>query len=164
MESKNFSEWVFLDIVEKNLTDIVEKNQDKIKKAKIVFFGITEATNVGISILMKKGISVYAVIDNNTSRKKMLIEGVTAYKPEELLCPYDENILIFIGTPYFDEMSKQVQTLGYDKENHIFRFFNPQEMMKRYSLCDLKEVTIEESKRIQIDILNYIREICEKMV
>lgn len=37
MESKNFSEWVFLDIVEKNLTDIVEKNQDKIKKAKIVF-------------------------------------------------------------------------------------------------------------------------------
>ena len=71
MESKNFSEWVFLDIVEKNLTDIVEKNQDKIKKAKIVFFGITEATNVGISILMKKGISVYAVIDNNTSRKKM---------------------------------------------------------------------------------------------
>ena len=162
MESKNFSEWVFLDIVEKNLTDIVEKNQDKIKKAKIVFFGITEATNVGISILMKKGISVYAVIDNNTSRKKMLIEGVTAYKPEELLCPYDENILIFIGTPYFDEMSKQVQTLGYDKENHIFRFFNPQEMMKRYSLCDLKEVTIEESKRIQIDILNYIREICEK--
>ena len=59
-------------------------------------------------------------------------------------------------------MSKQVQTLGYDKENHIFRFFNPQEMMKRYSLCDLKEVTIEESKRIQIDILNYIREICEK--
>lgn len=37
-------------------------------------------------------------------------------------------------------------------------------MMKRYSLCDLKEVTIEESKRIQIDILNYIREICEKMV
>ena len=162
MESKNFSEWVFLDIVEKNLTDIVEKNQDKIKKAKIVFFGITEATNVGISILMKKGISVYAVIDNNTSRKKMLIEGVTAYKPEALLCPYDENILIFIGTPYFDEMSKQVQTLGYDKENHIFRFFNPQEMMKRYSLCDLKEVTIEESKRIQIDILNYIREICEK--
>lgn len=162
MESKNFSEWVFLDIVEKNLTDIVEKNQDKIKKAKIVFFGITEATNVGISILMKKGISVYAVIDNNTSRKKMLIEGVTAYKPEELLCPYDENILIFIGTPYFDEMSKQVQTLGYDKENHIFRFFNPQAMMKRYSLCDLKEVTIEESKRIQIDILNYIREICEK--
>lgn len=162
MESKNFSEWVFLDIVEKNLTDIVKKNQDKIKKAKIVFFGITEATNVGISILMKKGISVYAVIDNNTSRKKMLIEGVTAYKPEELLCPYDENILIFIGTPYFDEMSKQVQTLGYDKENHIFRFFNPQEMMKRYSLCDLKEVTIEESKRIQIDILNYIREICEK--
>ena len=148
--------------MEKNLTDIVEKNQDKIKKAKIVFFGITEATNVGISILMKKGISVYAVIDNNTSRKKMLIEGVTAYKPEELLCPYDENILIFIGTPYFDEMSKQVQTLGYDKENHIFRFFNPQEMMKRYSLCDLKEVTIEESKRIQIDILNYIREICEK--
>ena len=52
MESKNFSEWVFLDIVEKNLTDIVEKNQDKIKKAKIVFFGITEATNVGISLLM----------------------------------------------------------------------------------------------------------------
>ena len=52
--------------------------------------------------------------------------------------------------------------MGYDKENHIFRFFNPQEMMKRYSLCDLKEVTIEESKRIQIDILNYIREICEK--
>ena len=34
VESKNFSEWVFLDIVEKNLTDIVEKNQDKIKKSK----------------------------------------------------------------------------------------------------------------------------------
>ena len=37
VEKQKFFGMGFLDIVEKNLTDIVEKNQDKIKKAKIVF-------------------------------------------------------------------------------------------------------------------------------
>ena len=162
MKSRNFSEWIFLDIVEKNLKEIIEKNKGTIKRSKIVFFGITEVTNVAINILSKKGIPVYAVIDNNTSRRKMLLDNVPVYKPEKLLQPYDENIVIFIGTPYFDEMSKQVEKLGYSRKNHIFRFFNPQEMIKQYGLYDLKEVTMEESKKIQIDILNYIKEICEE--
>ena len=42
------------------------------------------------------------------------MENVSVYKPQELLRPYDENILIFIGTPYFDKMSKQVEKLGYN--------------------------------------------------
>ncbi len=162
VKSRNFSEWVFLDIVEKNLKDVIEKNTEKIRNSKIVFFGITEVTNVAINILSQKGISTYAVIDNNTSRRKMLMENVSVYKPQELLQPYDENILIFIGTPYFDEMSKQVEKLGYNRESHIIRFFNPQEMIKQYGLYNLKEVTEEESKKIQIDVLDYIKEICEK--
>ena len=37
-------------------------------------------------------------------------------------------------------------------------------MIKQYGLYNLKEVTEEESKKkIQIDVLDYIKEICEKM-
>lgn len=37
VKSRNFSEWVFLDIVEKNLKDVIEKNTEKIRNSKIVF-------------------------------------------------------------------------------------------------------------------------------
>ena len=79
VKSRYFSEWVFLDIVEKNLKDVIEKNTEKIRNSKIVFFGITEVTPVAINILSQKGISTYAVIDNNTSSRKMLMENVSVY-------------------------------------------------------------------------------------
>ena len=56
----------------------------------------------------------------------------------------------------------RLKNLGIIGKVTLFVFFNPQEMIKQYGLYNLKEVTEEESKKIQIDVLDYIKEICEK--
>ena len=69
---------------------------------------------------------------------------------------------MLIGTPYFDEMSNQLIKLGYDKEKHIYQFFDPRVEQKKYEISGLKEVSEDESKKIQFEILKYIHDICEE--
>lgn len=65
---------------------------------------------------------IYAVIDNNPTRRNFIDSNISVCAPEELLSAYDDEVLVLIGTPYFDEMSNQLIKLGYDKEKHIYQF------------------------------------------
>ena len=161
MGNKYGAEWVFLDILKCNLKQIIQ-NKKILNSKKIVFFGITETTNVAIELLKKDGIETYAIIDNNPSRRNMTLEDVNVYSPEELLNPYNKDIVIFIGTPYFNEMSHQVEKMGYYKNEQVFQVFDPIRMMEQYCVKDLKKVELNESKKIQLNILKYVRDLCEK--
>lgn len=161
MGNKYGAEWVFLDILKYNLKQIIQ-NKKNLNSKKIVFFGITETTNVAIELLKKDGIETYAIIDNNPSRRNMTLEDVNVYSPEELLNPYNKDIIIFIGTPYFNEMSHQVEKMGYYKNEQVFQVFDPIKMMEQYCVKDLKKVELNESKKIQLNILKYVRDLCEK--
>lgn len=154
------SDWVFYDIVEKNLKNLLQTCD--LKERKLVLFGITEATSVAIDFLKKQGLKIYAVIDNNTTRRNFIDSNISVCAPEELLSVYDDEVLVLIGTPYFDEMSNQLIKLGYDKEKHIYQFFDPRVELKKYEISGLKEVSEDESKKIQFEILKYIHDICEE--
>ena len=154
------SDWVFYDIVEKNLKNLLQTCD--LKERKLVLFGITEATSVAIDFLKKQGLKIYAVIDNNPTRRNFIDSNISVCAPEELLSAYDDEVLVLIGTPYFDEMSNQLIKLGYDKEKHIYQFFDPRVEQKKYEISGLKEVSEDESKKIQFEILKYIHDICEE--
>ena len=69
------SDWVFYDIVEKNLKNLLQTCD--LKERKLVLFGITEATSVAIDFLKKQGLKIYAVIDNNPTRRNFIDSNIS---------------------------------------------------------------------------------------
>lgn len=71
-------------------------------------------------ILGTLGLHLSAVIDNDTKKEGLIIDGVTVYKPEKFLRPRKENVFILVYSPkYWRDISRQFQSLGYVEKKHF---------------------------------------------
>lgn len=85
----------------------------------VVIFGSNEPAERIMEYLTEKGITVNGLIDNNSKKNGMVINGVTVSLPEKLLQPKKENALILIASKYYPEMVVQLAGMGYNEKEHI---------------------------------------------
>jgi len=157
--------------------------QDK----KIVLFGLNTSSFAAKNFLEKEGLEVYAYIDNDDRKRnevnslltEVLPHQITrkqyeqlqekmvfAFLPEELLSDFDEDAAILIASKYYSQMCRQLQKMGYEEGKHIYKtmdFYGMEKIFGNPAAPDCgAEMTVEEVKACQIDILRYIKKVCQE--
>lgn len=176
-----------------NYNSILYENLDRLVEGgsltnkKIVLFGLNSSSYATKDYLEKKGLKIYAYIDNN-AKKLLDIEEfiddtlrhhlsskdydeadrkfVRAYKPESLLEPFDDNAVILIASKYYPSMLLQLEKMGYKENAHVFKtvdFYGLDEILKRETdIVGKRELTTEEIRAKQLELVAYIVDVCEK--
>ena len=176
-----------------NYNSILYENLDRLVEGgsltnkKIVLFGLNSSSYATKDYLEKKGLKIYAYIDNN-AKKLLDIEEfiddtlrhhlsskdydeadrkfVRAYKPESLLEPFDDNAVILIASKYYPSMLLQLEKMGYKENVHVFKtvdFYGLDEILKRETdIVGKRELTTEEIRAKQLELVAYIVDVCEK--
>lgn len=103
----------------------------------VVFFGANKITELAIRYLGAKGIKVNAIIDNDKNKTNTYKYGVCINTPESVLGNYRADAKIFIASRYVNEMTKQLQEMGYEPGIHIFNTI--------FQIKDLSENEFDEN-------------------
>lgn len=173
------------DLLYANLDKLIEKGSFENKK--IVLFGLNTSSYVTKKYLESKGYTIYAYIDNNDKKvlesNEMLVDilprhipmtaynelrkiMVKAYAPTELLSQYMEDVVILIASKYYPSMCQQLEQMGYVENIHIFKtldFYGVEDIIKGdTSLDGLVELDASEVRKIQLQITQYLKDLCRK--
>ena len=156
----------------------------KLDNKKIILFSVNTSSYAMKKHLQKKGYLVHAYIDNND--KKILetqefllhilprhtledtskINLINAYKPEQLLTPFQDDFVILIASKYYPSMCQQLMRLGYQENIHIFKVVDfyqvDQLLVQETDINGLKEMTSEEIRAKQMEITNYVLDTCKR--
>ena len=151
-----------LDIMYENLDAFI--SEDKWKHKKIVIFGTSKVASMMIHYLTVNRRPPYAIIDNSQNRQNQIIYGLSVYKPEHLLLPFQDDYVILIASGHQEEMRKQLENMGYVMNIHIFYALDFLSVLEDYSFVDRSgytEMSEEDLKKEQLSVLKYLKKICE---
>ena len=143
-----------------NLDQLVDKYSGK---KEWIMFGSNRICGMIISYLNTKGIKVSAIVDNDATRQREKAFGLDIYKPEKLLQPYRDEVLILIASSHQESMISQLEDMGYKYEADIKKIIDLPEMMGKFDFEDrtgYKKMTVDEVRKCQMDILEYLQKIC----
>lgn len=86
---------------------------------KIVFWGINYQTRQSISFLIGSGFdkNKIFIVDNYVTSE---FRGIVSRRPEEVLVPYDSDVVILVSTRHNKEIVKQAAKYGYKKGKAVF--------------------------------------------
>lgn len=87
---------------------------------RIFFFGANKSSIEMNSFLQNRGFAPEAFIDNSRKKQGTLVEGLPVYAPEEALKAGDGSIRVLIASEYHAEMCRQLDGLGYKKDEQAF--------------------------------------------
>lgn len=146
----------------KCLDDIIAQNQ--IQKRRILMFGSGIPANMAIYYLKIHDVTVEAILDNNPAKQGTEQYNTPIYAPAEYLSEYDDTILIMIASSYEDAMIKQLEELGYGKQQ-VIQLIQFQEAMSDYSFSNrdgFRELDRMEIRQHQLNVLKHIKSVCDK--
>lgn len=86
----------------------------------IVLFGANKSSQEMCEYLLKKNCQVVAIVDNNSKKWNQKPFGVMTYKPEDFLNPYNKKYVILIVSQYANEMTSQLEQMGYELNKQIY--------------------------------------------
>lgn len=139
-------------------------SEGKLENKKIILFGAAVPSAKIKDFLESKNYTISAIIDNNKEKSGTLFYDIPVYSPEERLETFDNDIIVFIASSHYKEMSRQLETMGYLPEKHIVDIIHFDDLEKRikktinqYHMLSLKEIQQEEFK-----ILCHIKNICKQ--
>ena len=116
--------------IEKTIKNNIEKQvkrYDKkrnIRGKRLILFGCVPGAKILRDVLAGYNLNIECVVDNNSVKWGQKCMGIDISSPEEILLPYDSNILIFVWSNYWKEMCKQLQTLGYTRQLQVLVLFD----------------------------------------
>lgn len=84
-----------------------------IQEKKIFLFGHCHATEKLADLLLNKGFSIAAILDNNTAKHGKNYHGIIIYPPQIILSESQEQTLVCIAARAYAAMADQLQRLGY---------------------------------------------------
>lgn len=88
---------------------------------KIVLFGASVASKEVKTCLLERGITIDAIIDNDSRKIGKGCMGLTVQIPEDVLTPFDnETAILVISGGFYREIVLQLSQMGYKKNKHIF--------------------------------------------
>ncbi|MCI8377746.1 MAG: hypothetical protein HFH72_04405 [Lachnospiraceae bacterium] len=178
---------VQVEVMNQYMFENIEKliGMGSLQDKKIVLFGLNTSSFAAKDYLEKKGLEVYAYIDND-ARKRDEVEGllqdvlphqitrkqygqlrekmVLAFSPEELLGEFKDDAAVLIASKYYGQMCRQLQAMGYEEGKHIYKtmdFYGMEEIFGNPATPDCgTEMTAEEVRQCQMDILRHIKSVC----
>lgn len=178
-----------IEVMNKFMFENIEKLMcsGKLEHKKIVLFGLNTSSYAAKNFLEKKGYGVYAYIDND-ARKRDEVNGLLedilphqvsesdyrqlkermlpAYSPEDLLSNFHADTVILIASKYYEQMCRQLEGMGYQEGKQIFKtmdFYAMEEIFGNLATPECgQEMTVEEVKGCQMDILRYVRKVCQE--
>lgn len=99
-------------------------NNKMFDQKEVIVFGANASGSIIINQLLERGIAVSYVIDNNEQLSGTLFLEIPVLKPEELLLPKNNDVIILIASRYYEEMKAQLELMGYKENVHIFQVVN----------------------------------------
>lgn len=107
--------------------DIIIKGGD-LKEKSIVIFGCTMWAKMLIGLLADRGLKVAAFVDNNPKKTGGKCQGIDVYSPNEYLMNAQDKYIVIICSSYWREMSRQLESMGYRRDNNFFVIFYEDEV------------------------------------
>lgn len=105
---------------DKNIIDqIIDNKHFVLKDKKVCIFGCTPYARTINDRLAYWKIHIFAIIDNNLSKCGKKCMGIRIHAPEEILVPFDSNLVVIVCSKYSYEMKKQIQKYGYSTDNIV---------------------------------------------
>lgn len=95
-----------------NLENLIREHE--IQDKKIYLFGHCNATEELIGLLLEKGFSVAAILDNNPAKIGKRYRGIPIQTPEVVLSGVPEETLVCIVARAYAAMADQLRHLGYE--------------------------------------------------
>lgn len=121
-----------------NLDSLIQKN--RIQGKTVYLFGHCNATEELAGLLMERGISLEAILDNNTEKQGKRFRGIAVQAPETILSEEPEGTVVCIVARAYAEMADQLKRLGY--QGIVYRLVN----YNSYAEYSLSEETIVRKK------------------
>lgn len=143
--------------------ELIEK--EEIEDKKIILFGLNSSSYVIRDYLQQKGIMIAGYADNNEKKRLQSREQEPAYDPRDLYDVFGNKITILIMSKYYPEMKKQLEEIGYIENKNIYQILDVNNLEQYIDFSDTKgmrEVSVEELRQIQLKLLDYVKQTCEK--
>lgn len=119
-----------------------------LRNKRIFLFGHCNATEELVDLLMEKGYSIAAILDNNTSKQGREYRCIPIVPPEEILREESDRMLVCIVTRFYEAMHNQLRRLGFTGEIRKLVDYNT------YAEYSLSEDTIRRKyKRVEHGIV-----------
>ncbi|NLG03525.1 MAG: LicD family protein [Clostridia bacterium] len=164
-----------------NLKELIHSKVFENKQ--IVLFGVNSTSHLMRKILHEHGYSVAAYVDNDRNKCQQMndfllhtlphhINGtirkeslILAYSPEEYLKNRQTDTIVLIASKYYPQMSAQLQKIGYEPEQQVFRvvdFYALEKLVDQDELTGYRKLEMTEIRNLQMDLMRYVRTVCEK--
>lgn len=151
-------------MITKNLSRLMFQNMDKLHNAgsfigkQIVLFG-RNASSLGMyDFLTEKGIQNIVFIDNDTRKHDTL-------RPDEFLVPYRDDVVILIASKYYDEMCRQLESMGYTEGKQIIKtvdFYGIDSLVQDDDGQSGKRMDRQQIREKQMEIVDEVDRICRE--
>ena len=113
-----------MDQLTRELNQLHKKH--KLQNRELVAIGRIEHIEAIQKKLENVGKQLSAIVDNDSKKVGLVINGVSVYKPEMFLDPFKKNVLILIYSPkYWRDISEQFQAMGYVENEHFIVLGKP---------------------------------------
>ena len=87
---------------------------------RVILFSTNQMAGMCIYYLRSNNIYTEGIVDNSFEKKSKIAYGVKVYNPDEYLSVFDDRIKVIIVSYFAEEMTKQLEQMGYVKNRHIF--------------------------------------------
>ena len=125
-------------------------------------FGVNGFTASIYRSLLDIGYRLTSAIDNNINKQGNEISGLRVLSPESALRPFNDNARILIASKYYDEMSVQLESMGYIRSKHIMKLLDIDSIDGPDFISEqLVEYGVDSAKRglrIYIDLCKNMRD------
>lgn len=141
---------------------LIENNAFEGKK--IILFGLNSSSYVIKDYLTGKKKVITAFIDNSEKKRKDFKSSYPAYAPEKLKEIHGNDVAILIMSKYYIEMKKQLEGLGYAEDVDFFKVLDVKSLVQYVDFSDnvgMKEIGTNELKQLQLNLLEYMKKVCE---
>lgn len=134
----------------KNLDELI---RDKvIQNKELYLFGHCNATEELASLLLEKGFSITAILDNNTAKQGKDYQGIPIQPPQAILSSLQRETLVCIAARAYAAMADQLKRIGYTGQVRKLVDYNT---YAEYSLS--LETVVRKQQRLERGIVSLVR-------
>lgn len=147
-------------ILYENIDKLIRTN--KLDDKRIYAFGKNYPAFLTKDYLSEHGYELSAFLDNNS--KGGSVEGIPVIHPSELS---GTDIVVLITSEHFDDMCRQLEGMGYIRDDQIFRLVDitsdSEDRQRVLKEChdNYQVLNDEEIKKESLKILKYIKKVCD---
>lgn len=113
----------------------------RLEHKRIALFGHCHATEKLADLLIGKGYTITAILDNSTVKHGKTYRGIPIVPPERILCERSDRIIVCIATRFYEAMYAQLKRFGFTGEVCKLVDYNT------YAEYSLSKETIERKRK-----------------